>query len=207
MVSDGLRERAALDAIARLYAKNGYQVIQEPSPEQLPAFLRGFRPDAIAIGRTPALVIQVLRAHSAAADTRVRQLQSLFADQPDWRLEVVYASSEGEPIEPATSDDIRDALGEARRLADAEPRAGLLLAWATLEAIGRKLEPRLAARGLSPRSLVDVLVSTGHMPQVEGGMLRRLGDARNAVAHGQLNLAPEAADVRRLVELGERLVA
>lgn len=110
-------------------------------------------------------------------------------------------------MEPVSPQDIRAAFGEARRLADTEPRAGLMLAWAGLEAIGRRLEPALASRGLSPGSLVDLLVSTGRMPQADGGILRRLGDARDAVAHGQLNLAPAAADVRRLVELGENLVA
>ena len=68
-----------------------------------------------------------------------------------------------------------------------EPGAALLMAWATLEAAGRFLEPGLASRGLSPRSLVDLLVSNGHVLQPEGAELRRLGDQRNALARGYID--------------------
>jgi hypothetical protein len=181
-------------------------LIREPSPEQLPAFLKGFRPDAIAIGATPRLVIEIVQAQGGATETKVRQLQSLFQDDTDWQLEVVYVSQDGVPLKAVTVEDIGDALRQVRAMAAREPRAALLLAWATLEAIGRILEPELASRGLSPRSLVELLVSNGHLPQAETTKLRRLGDARNALAHGQINSLPTAPDIAYLVTIAEKLI-
>jgi hypothetical protein len=82
-----------------------------------------------------------------------------------------------------------------------------LLAWASLEAVGRQLEPELATRSLSAGSLVDLLISMGHLPQDEGAPLRKVGDVRNAIAHGQLSLEPDSKDVRHLIEVAERLAA
>ncbi|GGL28752.1 DUF4145 domain-containing protein [Caulobacter rhizosphaerae] len=207
MVSAMLNEQAALDNLESRWTKRGYQVIRRPSADQLPGFLRGFQPDAIAVGAKPQLVIEVMQRGGGSTETKLKQLQSLFSGQADWRLEVVYATADGAPLETITPHDIRTALGEARRLSDDAPRSALMMAWASLEAIGRRLEPTLAARSLSTGSLIDLLISTGHLPQTESALLFRLSSTRNAVAHGQLDLTPAPADVRRLVDLGERLVA
>lgn len=205
MVSAALAESAMLDALESRWVSQGYQLIRQPSPGELPDFLRGFRPDAIAIGPTPSLVIEVLSKRSLPNDTKVRQLQSLFADHPDWRLEVIYTSSEGVPLSQATDDDVSAALDEARRVADISPRPALLLAWSVLEAIGRRLEPELAGRSLTPASLIDVMISTGRLPQAEAGFLREMAKTRNAVAHGLLELRPSGQDVQRLLQTCDHL--
>ena len=200
------KESAALNALEPRWRKLGYTLVREPSPEQLPPFLKGFRPDAIAIGADPQLVIEVLSKRGGPAATRVKQLQSLFAGHTDWRLELVYLGADDPAIAAVSADDIRKALERLRPLVEREPGAALLMAWATLEAAGRFLEPGLASRGLSPRSLVDLLVSNGHVLQPEGAELRRLGDQRNALAHGQINAAPTAAEVRGLMDLIDGLI-
>jgi len=207
MISASTRERAVLDELEPSWRKRGYTIIREPSAEQLPDFLKGFRPDAIAIGATPRLVIEVVQPRSGAAETRVRQLQNLFKGDRDWRLEVVYISQDGTPLQAVSSEDIQNTLRKVHLMANSEPRAGLLMAWATLEAIGRILEPDLASRGLSPRSLVDLLISNGHLPQSENARLRKLGDIRNTLAHGQINTTPAPDDIEYLVTLAENLIA
>ncbi len=206
MASALVTERTVLDELEPRWRKLGYTLLREPSPEQLPAFLQGFRPDAIAIGPKPALVIEVLQARNASSEAKVRQLRSLFDAQQDWRLEVVYISPEGDPLRAVTSAEIRSTLRKARDLAEHEPRASLLLGWSALEAIGRLLEPSFASRSLAARSLVDLLVANGHVPQSEGAKLRGLGDLRNGLAHGQLDISPTPYDVRHLVTLAERLI-
>jgi hypothetical protein len=207
MISASLGERAVLDELEPSWRKRGYTLIRQPSQDQLPGFLKGFRPDAIAVGAKPGLVIEVVQTQSGSSETKIRQLRGLFKDNSDWRLEVVYLSQDGVPLKTVTSDDIQETLEKVRLVAESEPRAALLMSWATLEAIARKLEPELASRSLSPRSLVDVLVSNGHLPQSETAKLRRLGDARNALAHGQINNSPKSADIQYLIDLAEELVA
>lgn len=205
MVSAALSERAMLDSLEARWTNEGYRLIREPRGEQLPAFLRGFQPDAIAVGREPSLVIEIMRSRSPSADTKVRQLQSLFADHPDWRLEVIYAGPEGIPITAATTGDVQMALEEVRRVADIAPRPALLMAWSIFEAIGRRLEPNLAARSLNPRALIEVMISTGRLPQADSQFLRQMADTRNAVAHGLLDLRPSHAELQHLLEVCDHL--
>lgn len=204
MVS-ALTEDEVLDRLEPRWMNEGYRLIRQPKVEQLPAFLRGFAPDAIAVGPKLSLVIEIMRSRSQSTDTKVKQIQSLFTGHPDWRLEVIYAAPEGVPLAPATDDEVRVALEEARRVSEMAPRPALLLAWSVFEAIGRRLEPDLAARSLAPGSLIDVIISKGRLPQQQAVFLRDMAKARNAVAHGLLDVKPTQADVRRLLELCDQL--
>jgi hypothetical protein len=205
MISTALSERAMLDSLEARWTSEGYRLIREPGNEQLPAFLRGFRPHAIAVGRAPSIVIEIMRSRSPSVDTRVSQLQSLFEGHPDWRLEVIYAASEGIPLAPASNDDVQMALEEVRRVADIAPRPALLMAWSIFEAIGRRLEPNLADRSLNGRALIDVMISTGWLPQTDSQFLLQLADIRNAVAHGLLDLKPQPEELQRLLDICKRL--
>ncbi|WP_297509274.1 hypothetical protein [uncultured Caulobacter sp.] len=205
MASDALTESAMLDSLEPRWVKEGYRVIRRPKPHELPAFLQGFQPDAIAIGSQPSLLIEILRHRGRSGDTKVRQLQGLLAGHPEWRLEVVYAAQEGVAVAPTTEAEVRAALDEARRVAEVAPRSALLLAWSIFEAVARRLEPDLAARSLSPGSLIDVMISTGRLPQTEAHFLREMAGGRNAAAHGLLDYRPTEGDVDRLIDLSEAL--
>ena len=200
-----LIERSALDAMESRWQSLGYTLVRQPSAEQVPAFLRGFLPDAIATGQKPGLVIEVIDPRTRSIRTKLSQLRSLFSGQDDWRLEVVYAPSDATEVDPAPSKDIDSALLEAARLARHEPRSALLLAWACLEAIARSLHPELTSQGLSSSSLLDLLISNGDLTQASGDELKTLARMRNALAHGQLDMLPQPTQVLHLVDLARSL--
>jgi hypothetical protein len=54
---------------------------------------------------------------------------------------------------------------------------------------------------------VDLLVSNGNVAQADSDRLRKLGDMRNALTHGQINVRPTSDDVLYLLELEEGLVS
>ncbi len=201
-----LRERSALDAFEPLWRKKGYTLIREPSQDELPGFLKGLQPDAIAVGVKPSLAIEVVGGQGAAAQEKVRRLRAAFEGQDDWRLEVVYVGPDGAPLAPASRTEALAALRRAKALADSEPAAAFLMGWATLEAIARILEPELALRSLAALTVVDLLVAYGHVTQEEGLKLRTLALARNRVAHGQIDAAPARDEIRDLCQLGEKLI-
>ena len=173
----------------------------------MPGFLKGFHPDAIAVGMKPSLAIEVVGGQGAAAEEKVRRLKAAFEGQDDWRLEVVYLGPDGAPLAPASRTEVLAALRRAKALADSEPAAAFLMSWATLEAIARILQPDLASRSLAALTVVDLLVAYGHVTQEDGLKLRRLANARNRVAHGQIDAAPARDDIRDLCKLGEELIA
>ena len=56
--------------IAADYRAHGYDVRIEPGPEELPAFLAGFRPDPIARGPHDSVVVEVKVGTTTAAPER-----------------------------------------------------------------------------------------------------------------------------------------
>jgi hypothetical protein len=200
-------ERDAIERMEPRWRRLGYTVVRDPGPDQLPAFLQGFQLDAIATGAHPNLAIEVKRSRAANVEAQLRPLRALLEGREDWRLEVIYSAPEETQPEPQSREEIRSTLDAARSLSAIDSRAGLLLAWAALEAAARDLEPELADRSLSTASLIDLLVSTGHVLQEEGANLRRAAQTRNAVAHGQLDLEPDRGDLDLLMDIGTRLAA
>jgi REase_AHJR-like protein len=201
-----IRERYALEVFEPIWREKGYTVVREPHPHQLPQFLQGFKPDAIALGVEPSLVIEVVSGQGPVKESMLRRLKSALDGHDGWRLEVIYVGSEGAPIKPASLDSVRQALSRARSLAEGDPEAALLLAWAGIEAIGRMLHPELAEYSLGALALVDLLVGYGHLSQEEGSALRAVGAKRNRIAHGELESPPEVEDVDALSAIAGQLI-
>lgn len=206
MVHHSPSEHAALDKMARVWEAQGYKVIREPNVEVRPKFLGSYTPDAIAIGPNTSLVIEVVNPSQRSVETRIRQLQRLLANEKGWKLEVVYLNSDQTTLSRASNEDIDNTLKVVEKLADIDHRAAFLLGWATLEAVTRATSPDIATKGLSPRSLIDLLVSQGHIKQSDGNKLRDLGNIRNQIVHGQLDLKPTSADIFSLVNFTKSIL-
>ncbi|MFN4088121.1 MAG: hypothetical protein ACK4QW_03635 [Alphaproteobacteria bacterium] len=201
MTARTVSERIAMDQLEPQWRRLGYTLIREPSADQLPDFLSASRPDAIGVGKSPGLVIAVAGRRDRSSETRLNRMRALLDGRPDWRLVVVYAAPENVAVEPASPAGLEIALAEADRLAVAEPRPALLLAWAALEAAARARHPDLAPEAIAPSTLLDVLLSSGDLPQDVYEELRETARMRNAIAHGQLDLTPPREAVARLTAL------
>ena len=193
--------RYALDRMEPHWRRQGYTVLRDPRQQDLPAFLGHHFPDAIATGRTPGLIIEVIDGTRPAAATRIEQIKSLLSRHPEWRLEIVYATSEAGPVTPATAEIVDASLMEAAELIERAPRAALLLAWAALEAKARRAQPELQDRMMSTATMVDLLVTTGLVLPDSEPLLRELGTLRNRIAHGDLSLTPTRQQVGNLIAL------
>lgn len=191
-------QREALDAFEPQLARKGYRLLRDPSPGELPDFLRSAAPNAIALGGPPNLLIEVLARSSlekpAYDASQVTRWNNLLANHADWRLEVVYAPQSMPLLQPATVDQIERRSGEVRRLAGEEPAGALLLAWSLLEAAVRVLEPERAYRALSPGGLIEFAGSMGYFNREQTQKLYEAGRRRNAFAHGDLGETPPTAD-------------
>ena len=88
-------EYTALERIAPLLRAEGYEVIAEPGPADLPPFLADRRPDAIAVGKRPSLLVEVFRTEGNKEAGRISELRSLVRDRDDWELRIFYPKSGG----------------------------------------------------------------------------------------------------------------
>lgn len=194
-------ESDILAATARKLSEQGYDVVIEPNASFLPESLRAFRPDGIAIGKSPKLVIEVANEgpHNAK---RVAELQRVLKEVPDWRLHLVLGiGSESPEIAPADESSIEAIVNRASKLTTAEPEAALLMGWAAFEALGRSRRPNDFARPQSPGRIVERLASEGVVTPSEAAFLRSMATTRNAFIHGDLSQRAEPAALERFLDI------
>lgn len=199
-------EREALETLELRLKSEGYRVITSPEPRDLPSFLGNLRPDAVALGGPPNLLIEVLAnvgpAKSKVHAEKIERLRRYLEGRPDWRLEVIYARGAASAVDVAPVDQIVSRIAEVRKIAAIEPAGALLLGWSLLEAAARRLAPTRAQGVFAPGAVIEMLVGEGYLTQDQGATLRKYANRRNEIAHGHLGgPAPDPADVGELLEI------
>ena len=192
------RETAAFELIVPQLEAHGFEVFLHPPAKMLPAFLKSYLPDAVALKNDRKIAIEI-SSSAANREPKLQQLQALFSNHTDWELRVIYAPPRNG--DPASLLPDRKLIEEqldrtTTALSMVGPAASLLIAWATFEASARSLLPEDLERPQTPANLIEVLASEGYVTPDEAAFLRNLGKRRNDAAHGRLDveLAPETLD-------------
>jgi hypothetical protein len=186
-------EKRYAHRIAEEYRSKGYEVIEEPSPEQLPGFLSGYRPDLLVRKGNHAVIVEVKTRTSLAREPQVRDLSRLVQAQPGWNFELVVVGegeilSTPEGARPLEREDILQRVEMAERLLEAEfPEAALLIAWSTSEATLRLLieeEGISQDRLILPHKILNEAVANGVISRQDYKFLMNAMEYRNALVHG-----------------------
>jgi hypothetical protein len=201
--------RQIIELLTPQLEADGYTVYLEPPRQLLPAFMRGYIPDAIALRAKgfeqfkKNLAIEV-KVEGLSTKTRIEELERRFADAGDWELRVYYARPAGRTgsIPPMPREAIDSALSSIDALvATGQLQAALLLCWATFEALGRALEPEKFLRPQTPGRLVEALANDGVVTPSEADELRGLSKARNQLIHGVLDQQVRGEDLAKFIEI------
>lgn len=194
-------EREAISQYAEWYAQKGYQVAVEPSPRELPEFLRTLAPDMIARRDGENVVVQI-KTSSPTSFEAIQRLARALEHRAGWELQVIYVDlpdPEWQP--PSRLPERKDLLARLELIGGAtenedQSRLDFLLLWSIMEAAARH---RLVASKIAPTSrisssaLLKMLLTEGIIEDGDYAVLRRGLAARNAIAHGFLNQAVDAA--------------
>jgi hypothetical protein len=201
MTAAGGSEREILDLETRKLKERGY-TIYRGSSELLPPTLKKYAPDAIAIGREPKYVIEIIRDDANDAG-KLEALQRQISDLPGWELRVILDSGTRlPPLAAATIADIDAAILGARKvLATGEAAAALLSAWGIFEALGRRLVPEELQRPQMPGSLIQILASWGHIDTRQEMFLRKLAKERDAWIHGDFSKKVAVPDIEAFLNV------
>lgn len=182
----------------------GYKVIVQPGPGQLPEELKQFRPDGIAIGKKPHLVIEVTSGHESRDAEKIREA---IKNNQDWKLHLVlHRSVSSVPLALETVDSIGAVLETAEKVGAVDYRAGVLLCWAALEAISRLINPKKFGRPQTPGRIVEELASAGFITPTEAVSLRKLAKSRNEFIHGQVSVEVERYEFEKFVDILQILI-
>ena len=198
-------ERTALERIAPLLQAEGYEVIAEPGPADLPSFLADRRPDAIAVGKRPSLLVEVFRKDGTKEAAKISELRSLVKERDDWELRIFYFSSLEPTLSPVPNATAAATIQAARDVLATDPRAAILFAWSILEAVAREKIETAGPRPLNPNALVNLLASEGYLDREQAREMFRLSELRSRVAHGQIDCAATSEDVLHLLSIAESI--
>jgi hypothetical protein len=207
-------ERQRARALAEEYRSRGYEVIEEPSPAQLPHFLSGYRPDLLVRKGDEAIVVEVKSRSSLAKDAQIRNLAQLLQTTPHWNFELVVVG-EGERISapegarPFERDDILRGIEAAERLLESGfSEAALLLAWSTSEATARLLieEEGIVLDHLNPPYILKQAVMNGVIARDDYNFLTNVIKYRNALVHGFKTIDFDPTFVSELISMTKRLI-
>jgi len=205
MIDFAAVERNALDDYLPRLGAQGYRVVRSPTRSDLPAFLADYEADAVAIGPKGNIVVEVVAKGSPTAQAKIRRLREILADHPDWRLEVVYGGQAERQVPIASVPAIERTVEALNKLTD--PRATILLAWASLEAIARHLEPSETLKPQTPGRVVELLATGGFVTPSQAETLRNLATIRNQVIHGNVDLEPSVDQLQSLITITHELVS
>ncbi|MDB5306811.1 MAG: hypothetical protein JWO38_1013 [Gemmataceae bacterium] len=207
-----------LERIAQQYRDEGYAVATRPGRDQLPGFAAGFEVDLRADRGNEHVLVEVMRDRAALqADPAAGRLAEVTNAQPGWRYDVIVLEQDsplqriarmvGEP----TPDQIEQILVEAEHVMRiSSTRAGLVLAWAGLEAAMRRYAHRVGINGevgTQPLTMIRELYAKGHFSREDYARLEVSRRLRAAVAHGLPPSSIDPGEVHTVIDMARRLLA
>jgi REase_AHJR-like len=207
-----MSERDLFESIAEQYRKEGYTVHLEPSPGQLPDFLKDEGIDLVAEKGTEHIAIQVKRREQLYD---VKPIKDKVSAQPGWSYEIIVYPQEtlGDSPRNGKRQDPRftgTLIEEAENLLKGgAQRAAFIIAWSAVEAAMRQiaLRQRIAAENVTPGFIVKSLYSAGIVSREDFDKLTEYLSVRNEVIHGfePANLPADAP--RYLLDFAQRLLS
>lgn len=193
--------------VARTYRNRGYEVIINPTMDDLPAFLHGTKPDIIAQKDNDKVIIEVKTQPKLQGSNEIVSLAERVASENTWRFELVVtnrAEKETSLASPEIARLFGKLLSEAQVLFKSGLRdAAVVYAFSALEAlirdIARKHETNADEKSFP--LLLRALVYQGYIDHELFSSLQILQEERNRIVH-QIDpgIHISEGDIEKIVE-------
>ncbi len=204
------RERSILSGLRKRYEAEGFAFVDHPTPNDLPSFLEGYVPDAVARRPDLSVAIEVKGRASRASPQKLQAIRRLFEGKNGWQFRVVYAgddASDRPALARPQPGAIAEELREATALSNAgHHRAAFVLAWGLLEAALNDHGTEEAAKPRGAASVLQNLAMAGLIRPETERRVHPLVDLRNRVVHGDLTANVRGEDVRAVIDAVQEAV-
>jgi uncharacterized protein YutE (UPF0331/DUF86 family) len=207
-------ERERLIKLAEEYRDKGYEISFHPNPEDLPDFLKNYRPDMIARRDDEAVVVEVKSRSSLNSSTQyLRNLAQVVEQHPGWRFELVMTNPEDAEYSQSAEGSLQEAeiesrLQVARQLTTQHLESAILYSWSLVEATLRLVAENegLSLQRFDPLYLVKQLATEGVISKSEYQLLMNALSLRNSIAHGFKTTQLTQESLYDLINITERLL-
>ncbi len=208
-------EREELLKIAEQYRNQGYEVSIHPSVENLPDFLKNYRPDLVVRRKNEAAVIEVKSRSSLDSSSRqyLRHLAQIIEENPGWQFKLVMRNPEeftylSQAESSLQAPDIQSQLQVVKKLAIDHPESALLYSWSLVEATLRLVAEHegLTLERVDPPYLVKHLATEGVISRSQYQLLMNVFSLRNAIAHGFKTTQLKQESLHDLINTTEQLL-
>lgn len=206
------------EKIARIVAKEleneGYAVVFEPSPNQLPFSLEDYTPDLLATKTGENLIVEVKPRRTPDIVKRYRKVAEIVQTHPGWRFLIkTFADTtwktEALPVELTSLQEIRQYIAKAESTFSSENfDLAIPYLWNAIIALLRHKAARVQIdfSELSDRSLINQLYTFGKISAEQRIMLLKWSELRNRAVH-DLKFSAEQEDVSAISAFANELVA
>jgi uncharacterized protein YutE (UPF0331/DUF86 family) len=208
-------EREKVLQLAAEYRKEGYEVFFHPSSDDLPDFLKGYRPDLVLKRGNESVIVEVRSRFSLNSPSTqyLRYLAQVVEEHSDWRFELVMTNSEDIIDSPniegsLQQSEIETRLQAARQLVSQYPESAILYSWSLVEATLRLVADHegLNLQRFEPLYLMKQLVTEGLISRSQYQLLKNAYSLRSNIAHGFKITQLSQESVYELIDITEHLL-
>lgn len=182
-----------VDSLTTSYAQQGFAVVKEPSPNQIPFDLGDYRPDLMATKDGTGLIVEVKTNTSGVSVDRLQSIAREISRHHGWRFLLVTLEDVDSTKIPTSGTDlptwkeIENKLRQTQALIEngaSEP--AILYLWSIFEAGLRKraISQAIPIERLPAAMLLNHMYSQGEVSVNDVDLFREFMQTRNRIAHG-----------------------
>jgi len=200
---------------ARIVAKeledDGYTVIFEPSPEQIPFSLDTYIPDLLATKNNDNLIIEIKTRDIPNIMNRYRKVIEIIQTHPDWKFLIKTFAETTEKTKTSLAqvsiEDIHKYLEKVKKIYSVSPELAIPYLWNTIIAFLRHkaVDVQVEYSELTDRSLINQLYTLGKISAEQHATLLKWNVLRNHAAH-DLEFSVKPEDVSAMLAFINKLL-
>ena len=196
------RRRAQHRAV-REYRRQGYEVVEQPGGDVLPAFLCGFAPDLLVMKHDDRAVAAIKTLEEMIGSNELVALAKAVNAQEGWRLELISLGRRKPGTEELSEDALDRLLAAAWTTFDTGQREmALIYLVSLLDEFVRDaaMRHRISGRDRAAPAVIHELAFMGVIDEATADVLEDAWERRNAIVHGHTRKdGPSRAEIARIV--------
>ncbi|TOD58962.1 hypothetical protein [Vibrio parahaemolyticus] len=179
--------------IASVLERNGYHVIIEPSPKQVPIDLSSYQPDLVAIKNDGGLVVEIKTSLKRLPTRKFVQIAQRVAANQGWKFALVTLDDDVNNIISVMNSSLPEPEELKSKISDINTLINMGMLPSALIFLWVQLESWLRIKAgssndnlnlLQPKRLINHLYSDGELSMAQVDLLNELMMKRNEVVHG-----------------------